>query len=211
MSKDPAILFYTSDFISGVSFLTMEQRGQYITLLCEQHQCGHIPKDRMIKVLLSYDNPVMTKFVIDSDGKYYNERMDIEVKKRASYCESRKLASHSRKIYVDHTIDHTIDRMDNGNSNDIINTNIKSKEGMQGEIESKKFIPPTIEQVIEYCNERNNGINPNKWMDFYISKGWMIGKNKMKDWRAAVRTWEKTEIISQPKKTWKKPPDNLYQ
>jgi hypothetical protein len=63
------------------------------------------------------------------------------------------------------------------------------KEGMQGE--KKKEIPPIIEDVINYCQERNNNVDPQKWLDFYASKGWMIGKNKMKDWKAAVRTWEK--------------------
>ena len=57
--------------------------------------------------------------------------------------------------------------------------------------ESRNFVPPTINEVKAYCQERNNGVNPYKWYDFYQSKGWMIGKNKMKDWKAAVRTWEK--------------------
>ena len=57
---------------------------------------------------------------------------------------------------------------------------------------SKRFIPPTIEEVKAYCQERNNNVDPEKWYDFYSAKGWMIGKNKMKDWKAAVRTWEKS-------------------
>ena len=52
------------------------------------------------------------------------------------------------------------------------------------------FIPPTISEVKEYCEKRKNGINPEQFVNFYQSKGWMIGKNKMKDWKAAVRTWE---------------------
>lgn len=56
---------------------------------------------------------------------------------------------------------------------------------------SNVFIPPEIDEVKKYCEERGNGIDPNSFIDFYASKGWMIGKNKMKDWRAAVRTWER--------------------
>jgi len=52
------------------------------------------------------------------------------------------------------------------------------------------FTIPTIEQITEYCKERNNSVDPNKFFDFYESKGWMVGKNKMKDYRAAIRTWE---------------------
>ena len=54
----------------------------------------------------------------------------------------------------------------------------------------KKFIKPTVEEVRNYCLERNNNVNPEKFIDFYESKDWYIGKNKMKDWKAAVRTWE---------------------
>ena len=54
----------------------------------------------------------------------------------------------------------------------------------------KVFIPPTVEEVEAYCFERNNNVNAQGFVDFYESKGWMVGKNKMKDWKAAVRTWE---------------------
>ena len=56
--------------------------------------------------------------------------------------------------------------------------------------ESRNFVPPTLQEVKAYCQERNNGINPQSFIDFYESKGWLIGKTKMKDWKAAVRTWE---------------------
>ena len=91
MAKDPAVLFYTSDFLSGVSFLSMEQRGQYITLLCEQHQNGHIPKHHMVETCGSFDSPVFLKFKIDENGYYYNVRMDEEKEKRYNYCKSRSI------------------------------------------------------------------------------------------------------------------------
>jgi hypothetical protein len=50
---------------------------------------------------------------------------------------------------------------------------------------------PTLEEVVAYCKERKNQVDPDKWFDFYQSKGWYVGKNKMRDWRAAVRTWER--------------------
>jgi len=54
----------------------------------------------------------------------------------------------------------------------------------------KKFKVPTIEEIKNYCDERKNDVVPNKFFNFYESKGWMVGKNKMKDWKASVRTWE---------------------
>lgn len=53
-----------------------------------------------------------------------------------------------------------------------------------------RFTPPSVEQVTEYCKERNNNVDPQSFVDFYTAKGWMVGKNKMRDWKAAVRTWE---------------------
>lgn len=54
----------------------------------------------------------------------------------------------------------------------------------------KKDIPPKIEDVTAYCQERKNNVDPKKWFDHYSANGWMVGKNRMKDWKAAVRTWE---------------------
>lgn len=57
----------------------------------------------------------------------------------------------------------------------------------------KKFIPPEVQEVRAYCMERGNDVDPERFVDFYEAKGWMVGKNKMKDWRAAVRNWERNE------------------
>ncbi len=53
------------------------------------------------------------------------------------------------------------------------------------------FSPPDIQDVKAYCIERKNNVDPERFIDFYEAKGWMVGKNKMKDWRAAVRNWER--------------------
>jgi hypothetical protein len=60
-------------------------------------------------------------------------------------------------------------------------------------VSNRAFAPPSLQEVSDYCNERKNNVNPQKWHDFYSAKGWMVGKNKMKDWKAAVRTWEETK------------------
>jgi hypothetical protein len=56
--------------------------------------------------------------------------------------------------------------------------------------EPRTFVKPTLEEVIEYCKERNNNVNAQKFIDHYESKGWVVGKAPMKDWKASVRTWE---------------------
>lgn len=59
------------------------------------------------------------------------------------------------------------------------------------EYKNNIFKPPTVDEVRSYCLERGNNVNPETFVDFYSSKGWMVGKNKMKDWKAAVRNWER--------------------
>lgn len=56
-----------------------------------------------------------------------------------------------------------------------------------------RFVPPTVEEVRAYCQERGNGIDPILFVDFYEARGWSAGRGKMKDWKAAVRTWERRE------------------
>ena len=68
---------------------------------------------------------------------------------------------------------------DNDNDNDID----KDKE--------KNIIPPPIFLITKYCKERNNGIDANYFYDWYQTRGWKVGKDKMKDWQSAIRTWEK--------------------
>lgn len=83
----------------------------------------------------------------------------------------------------------------NGNSNDKDKSKDKSKED---KIDEKNIIPPTLGMIKKYCDERKNNINPNLFMSNNESKGWMIGKHKMKDWQSAIRTWEEKNNQDNP-------------
>lgn len=76
---------------------------------------------------------------------------------------------------------------------------IEKSEKRKGKTASR-FTPPTPQEIIDYCNERQNGVDPERFFDYYTSNGWKVGKNGMKDWRAAVRTWEKSETPRQPQR-----------
>ena len=65
-------------------------------------------------------------------------------------------------------------------------------------IKSRRFTPPSVDDVSQYCTERKNQINPQSFIDFYSAKGWLIGKTPMKDWQAAVRTWEARQRSTTP-------------
>ena len=93
----------------------------------------------------------------------------------------------------------------NDNVND--NDNVNEKEKSIKKEKRIRFSPPTLEEVKEYCIKRNNNVDPEIFVDFYASKGWKVGKETMKDWQAAVRTWEKrydsTTSNGPPKRTLK--------
>ena len=85
---------------------------------------------------------------------------------------------------------------DNENDNENDNDNNIKKENTKEK--APRFSPPSLEEVRAYCQERGNVIDPEQFVNFYESKGWKIGKEKMKDWKACVRTWEKRNKISKP-------------
>lgn len=74
-------------------------------------------------------------------------------------------------------------------------TNVISKK----ETPNLRFCKPTVEEVRLFCLERKNTVSPQKFVDFYESKGWLVGKSPMKDWRAAVRNWERQEAPANQK------------
>jgi hypothetical protein len=72
------------------------------------------------------------------------------------------------------------------------NTSINNTSIIKEKIKKRKnFIVPLISEIEDYCRLRDNGISAEQFYDFYQSKGWMVGKTKMKDWKAAVRNWER--------------------
>lgn len=191
MSKDPAFLFYTSDFLIGTSFLTNEQIGKYIRLLCHQHQNGHLKEKDMLKICETYDEDIFEKFEKDENGLFFNVRLDEEIFKRKAYSESRR---NNRKKKETHekdmlNISKTYDEhMENENENEIVN----KKEN------KSRFKKPTIEEI----KQEFPNFNAEHFFNYYESNGWMVGRNKMKDWKATVKNWmakdynKQTEVIT---------------
>ena len=69
-----------------------------------------------------------------------------------------------------------------------VNENDLKENTLKG-VKEKRVAPPTLEEITAYCQEKGYSVDAERFVDFYASKGWMIGKNRMKDWRAAVRNW----------------------
>lgn len=183
MSKDPAFLFYSSDFLTGTLLMSMEQKGKFITVLCLQHQKGHLSEKDMLQICGTYDEDIFSKFQKDSEGKFFNVRLEQEVDKRKSYSESRR-NNRKKKEDVINISDTYVQHMENENENE--NT-IKEKKVVQ-------FKKPSIEEIKTYMTEIGMADVSEKWFDYYESNGWLVGKNKMKNWKAAVRTWKNNNL-----------------
>lgn len=89
-NKDPAVLFYTSDFLSGCALMDMRERGQYITLLCLQRERGHMTMQEITRAVKKPSDEVLSKFRQDEEGKYYNHRMEQEIEKRDAHCQRQR-------------------------------------------------------------------------------------------------------------------------
>ena len=176
MSKDPAVLFYTSDFITGTLTMTDSQRGKYIMLLCLQHQQGYLTEEDMMNICKTYDNKIFSKFSKNESGYYYNERMKFESDKRKKYSESR---SKNRKICE--TYDKHME-----NENEDINKIRKRSP----------FKIPTIEEVKQYFDD--NGYKPESGSDawhYYNDANWFDSKGSpVLNWKQKARAvWFKPE------------------
>ncbi|MBP3573243.1 MAG: hypothetical protein J6J71_01395 [Prevotella sp.] len=82
-----------------------------------------------------------------------------------------------------------------------INTDNKPDINTDKRKAANRFTPPTVEEVQAYCRERQNNVDPQRFIDYYEARGWLIGKNKMKDWKAAVRTWERSGYNNSPSRS----------
>ena len=129
MAKDPAFLFYSSDFLTGTMLMTNEQVGIYIRLLCFQHQHGKITPDDMQSLCGGIANAkIISKFSVDEEGNYFNERLDSEMIKRKKHSDKQK--ENANKRWQCHRIPNAMP-LENENENvieNIITNKIVKKE-----------------------------------------------------------------------------------
>jgi len=141
MAKDPAVLFYTADFMTGTMTMSHEQVGKYIRLLCLQHQKFILSEKDMYSICGEYDEDVFNKFINDENGCYYNKRMMEEQLKRIQYSESRSKNRKSKpESYENHMkiISKSYEKhMENENENE--NENINTIINYLNEKTGKRF------------------------------------------------------------------------
>lgn len=151
-------------------------------------------KEDDMKILISkqFIIPFESGVIVIRHWRMNNYLQNDRTKPTIYQDELKQLGLDENNVYTMYTDGiHRIDK------NSIDKNRIEYKEEINKE--EKNFKKPTLEEVETYCQERKNGIDPQSFIDFYESKGWLIGKNKMKDWKAAIRTWERNRPSNQTK------------
>lgn len=155
MAKDPAFLFYPGDFNTGTQFFTDEQVGKYMRLLMAQHQHGHLSEEQVLHICKTYDNHIMNKFIKDSNGLWYNQRLENEIIKRKEYSKSRSNNRNSKKLICKSYVNH----MENKNRNENIDViNNESESQILGTGEKYFLVVPKTLGSIKYRIQGTDGL-----------------------------------------------------
>jgi len=134
---------------------------------------------------------VLSKYFTNDDGEWFNNRCEKDIK---AYKNKKQAASKAGKASAKARQNRQSERTLNNNSTDVQPTNnhkpITSNDEPIKKKGVKRFTPPSLDEVKAYILEKQYDIDGQYFIDFYESKGWMIGKNKMKDWKATIRGWQ---------------------
>lgn len=164
----------------------------------------NIPSDERLKV---YDS-IMEYGMYDRDPELDGVALAIFLLAKPQIDANNKRYENGCKAKKKQTVSETEANIKQDSSETGAKEKEKEKEKVKVKDNHKIFKPPTVEDIRAYCTERGNRVDPQSFVDFYESKGWMIGKNKMKDWKAAVRTWERSETKTRLGETAKLTKDN---
>lgn len=180
MAKDPALLFYTNDFLAGTYTMTDEQVGKYIRLLCLQHQKYSLTKKDMMNICKTYDKDIFEKFVLEK-GVYYNVRLRKEADRRRAYSESRRKNRGGERTYDEHMETETITE-----------TITEDKKKTKSLFKNSEYCD--IEKFKEafYSNPKYTKYD---YSHYYESvKNWSASGGNMKaDWIATAYNWARND------------------
>lgn len=149
------------------------------------------------------------------EAEEHTGREDLSTERVRKYRARKKEETECNKCNVTETFQETeCNKCNNDETEVVVSCNTEKEKEKELELEkekeveseaskSKRFTPPTYEEVENYCLENNYTVNAERFVDFYEAKGWLIGKNKMKDWKAAVRTWERKQKEQREEETKK--------
>ena len=140
-------------------------------------ECGYISIDYTYKSGTREIENRIIRLVLTNDCRVLTNVSEVSTNDYGGYKQMIK----DNNTYINNTINNTNEYMG-------LNNNTPKKPEKK-----ERFKAPTFEEVQEYCRERKNNIDAQHFIDYYSARGWMLGKNKIKDWRACVRTWERND------------------
>lgn len=190
MSNEPGIA-------TGYDTYDTRRDTGHDTVCDTQHDTPH-DTGRDIEYDTACDTPYDTVYDTSHDTAYdtvYDTPYDIAHNTQAGYIPRLDQTGQDQTNTITNTIQDINTRQDNQTRPDNISefsfSGGEKKEKIKEKIKEEEFVPPTVEMVEEYCKERGNVIDPELFVAYYDSVGWVRGKYPMKDWKAAVRSWEK--------------------
>ncbi len=206
MAKDPAFLFYPSDFLTGTMFMNNEQIGIYVRLLCSQHQHGGIIDKDSFNALVGSNLLIRNKF-IESDTGFYNERLTIEMDKRNK--KSNNMSETAKEVWKKRKEQKQYKSKENEYN---CNTNVKENDAIAIQpVNRNRNINKdiNIDDIIKYFIENNyTKESAEKFYNYYSIANWKDSNGKqVKNWKQKAQSvWFKPEnkIVdsSKPKMVW---------
>ena len=187
--------FLYQNMIDTMAELPADKILPLLNAIVEFRNSNTLPKDPVLRMLILAWKPTLET----SDGRkqnggnhnptgknQYSKNRELEVKvvNSGQLGQSRSIGQSGQFL------------SETRNKKNIPPSNNKLLLAPQGVTTTPKFTKPTLDEVRQYCQERKNSVDPDRWFSHYESNGWKVGKNPMKDWRAAVRTWEKFEYTT---------------
>ncbi len=180
-------------YLEAIEPLNDAERGRLFTACLFYSMTGEVPELRGNERFVFAG----MKSQIDRDSKQYENR--CEINRRNGSLGGQK-PSERYQTLPNATDGNQMPPKEKEKEKAKEKTKAKEKEKNDGNRADKprRFTKPTVEDIREYCQERENGIDSQRFFDFYEAKGWMIGSQPMKDWQAAARTWESREPAKPP-------------
>lgn len=186
-----SFVFYAS-FYEAISNLPGETRLEVYEAICKYALQGELPElSPIAKAMFTVMRPVMDAASARYEASVANGKKGGRPKKENLEKPSNNLKGLETGNLEKPSPNLNVNVNDNDNVNVNVNDNDKVTEIRAAKPPRTRFTPPSIDEVKAYCQERGNGVDAERFIDYYNANGWRVGKNAMKDWRAAVRTWEK--------------------
>ena len=187
-NDENSFVFYRSfyDVVNLIPDAAMRCRAY--TAICEYAFHGVEPaeeEDVLVRMVFTQAKPQ-----IDANNK---RRENGKLGGTPRKCKAEPMVNHM-ETGVEPTVNQTVTKAEpNVNANENANVNVNEKENVNEKVTAIKFTPPTVVDVQAYITEQNLSVDANRFVDYYTANGWMVGKNTMKNWKAALRHWNRQD------------------